>query len=68
MLGKSSVTIAKDRLKSLVISDRVMCAPDAYDNICRELFTTLSKYMELTEEDFHVDINRSQVVITFSGE
>lgn len=68
MLGKASVSIAKDRLKSLVISDRVKCTPDAYDKICRELYLALSKYMELTEEDFYVDINRTQVVITFAGE
>ena len=52
MLRKSSVSIAKNRLKALVTSDRVFCTPDAYDNICRELYESLSKYMELTEEDF----------------
>lgn len=68
MLRKSSVSIARDRVKALVISDRVHCAPDAYDNICRELFISLSKYMELTEDDFQVNINRTQVIITFAGE
>ncbi|MDE6937371.1 MAG: cell division topological specificity factor MinE, partial [Lachnospiraceae bacterium] len=38
MLRKSSVSIAKDRVKALVVSDRVHCTPDVYDNICRELF------------------------------
>ena len=68
MLRKSSVSIAKNRLKALVTSDRVFCTPDACDNICRELYESLSKYMELTEEDFQVEINRTQVVITFAGE
>ena len=68
MLRKSSVSIANNRLKALVTSDRVFCTPDAYDNICRELYESLSKYMELTEEDFQVEINRTQVVITFAGE
>ena len=68
MLRKSSVSIARDRVKALVISDRVHCTPDAYNNICRELFISLSKYMELTEDDFQVNINRTQVVITFAGE
>ena len=49
MLKKSSVVIAKDRLKALVVSDRVSCIPGAYENICRELYESLSKYMELTE-------------------
>ena len=43
MLRKSSVSIAKDRVKALVVSDRVHCTPDVYDNICRELFGSLSK-------------------------
>lgn len=68
MLRRSSVSIARDRVRALVISDRVHCAPDAYDNICRELYQALSKYMELTEDDFQIDINRTQVVITFAGE
>lgn len=68
MLRKSSVSIAKDRIRALIISDRVHCAPDAYENICRELYGSLSKYMELTEDYFRVDINRTQVIITFAGE
>lgn len=68
MLRKSSVSIAKDRIKALIISDRVHCTPGAYENICRELYSSLSKYMELTEDDFRVDINRTQVIITFAGE
>ena len=68
MLRKSSVSIAKDRIRALIISDRVHCAPDAYDNICRELYSSLSKSMELTEDYFRVDINRTQVIITFAGE
>ena len=68
MLRKSSVSIAKDRIKALIILDRVHCTPDAYENICRELYSSLSKYMELTEDDFRVDIHRTQVIITFAGE
>lgn len=68
MLRRSSVSIAKNRLRALVTSDRVNCAPEAYEAICRELYETLSKYMELTEDDFQVEINRTQVVITFLGE
>ena len=55
MLKKSSVAVAKTRLKMLVTSDRVCCAPDDYDNICRELYQALSKYLEITEDDFKDD-------------
>lgn len=68
MLKKSSVSIAKDRLKVLVTSDRVQCQPDAYDNICRELYSVLSKYMEFTEDNFSVEIKREHILIHFSGE
>lgn len=68
MLNRSSVLVAKNRLKSLVISDRVQCAPDSYDNICRELYEVLSKYMEITEEDLHIEISRTHILISFSGE
>lgn len=68
MLRKSSVSIAKERLKFLVTSDRVHCLPDAYDNICRELYKTLSKYMKLTEDNFDVEITRTHILIHISGE
>ena len=56
MLKNSSVSIAKNRLRTLVISDRVQCTPSAYE------------HMELTEDDFQVEINRSQIVIKIAGE
>lgn len=68
MMKRSSVSIAKNRLKTLVLSDRVHCIPSAYDKIQRELYEALSKYMELTEDDFHMEINRTQVIITFAGD
>lgn len=68
MFRKSSVSIAKERLKFLVTSDRVHCLPDAYDNICRELYKTLSKYMKITEDNFDVEITRTHILIHISGE
>ena len=68
MLKSSSVSIAKNRLRALVVSDRVKCTPSVYDHICRDLYQTLSKYVELTEDDFQVEINRSQIVIRIAGE
>ena len=68
MLKNSSVSIAKNRLRTLVISDRVQCTPSAYEHICKDLYEILSKHMELTEDDFQVEINRSQIVIKIAGE
>ncbi len=68
MLKKSSVAVAKSRLKTLVTSDRVKCAPGDYDNLCRELYSALSKYLEISEDDFKVDIYRTYLLITFAGD
>lgn len=68
MLKKSSVAVAKSRLKTLVTSDRVKCAPGDYDSLCRELYSTLSRYIEISEEDFKVEICRTYLFITFAGE
>lgn len=68
MLKKSSVSIAKNRLKLLVTSDRVQCMPESYENIRRELYGVLSKYMELTEDNFQVEIGRTNILIHFTGE
>lgn len=68
MLKKSSVAVAKNRLKMLVVSDRVSCAPDEYDKISRDLYQTLSKYLELTEDNFKIEIHRTHILISFAGE
>ncbi len=68
MQRKSSVNIARDRIRALVTSDRVNCTPEAYDKICREMYEVLSKYIELTEDYFRVQITRTHLLIDFSGE
>ena len=68
MNRKSSVNIAKDRVKALVTSDRVNCTPECYEKICRELYELLSKYIDFTEDDFHVEITRTHLFINFLGE
>ena len=68
MQRKSSVSIARNRIRALVTSDRVNCAPESYEKICRELYEVLSKYIEFTEDDFHVQISRTHLLIEFSGE
>lgn len=65
---RPSVLIAKDRLKALLVSDRVNCTPDAFDKIQHELYKTLSKYVEITPEEFDVQITRSTIYIKLTGE
>jgi len=68
MLKRSSVSIAKYRLKNLLTSDRVLCLPDSHDNISREIYNVLSKYIDVTEEKFHVKFERTRLIIYFTGE
>ena len=67
-MKRSCVLIARNRMRAVVTTPRVICDPAAYEEICRELYGALSKYMELTEDNFQVEINRTQVIITFLGE
>lgn len=63
-----SVKIAKERLKMLLISDRVECKPDTYELMCNELFRTVSKYMKIDKEFFNVEITHSKILIHLIGE
>lgn len=63
-----SVSVAKDRLKLLVSSDRISCTPDIWENLNRELYRTVSKYMEITKEDFDIQITRTYIYIKLTGE
>ena len=51
---KTSGSIAKDRLKILLISDRINCSPQTLKLIKQDLIHSISKYMSIDEE--HVEI------------
>ena len=68
MIKKSSVCIAKNRLKQLLTSDRVLCMPESYDKINKEIYNVLSKYIDITEDKFHIEIERTRLIIYFTGE
>jgi len=63
-----SVSVAKDRLKTLLVSDRVNCTPDTFEKIQAELFKTVSKYIEIIPEEFDVKMTRSYIYIKLMGE
>ena len=68
MVKKSSVFIAKNRLKQLVSSDRMLCIPDSYETLSSELYKILSKYIDISEDSFRMEIKRTHILIHFSGE
>ena len=51
---KTSGSIAKDRLKIVLISDRINCSPQTLNLIKQDLIHSISKYMSIDEE--HVEI------------
>ena len=57
----SSVRIAKERLKSLLVSDRVQCQPDTYELLCGELYHTIGKYMKITKKDKTLSFKRCEI-------
>lgn len=64
----SSVIVAKDRLKVILVSDRVNCTPDSYDKIKLELYRTISKYLDVVQDEFDVQISRTDIHIKLTGE
>ena len=64
----TSVSIAKERIKTLLVSDRVNCTPDTFEKIQSELYKTISKYIEVIPEEFEVVMNQSSIYIKLMGE
>lgn len=67
-MSVSSVSVAKERLKSLLVSDRINCTPDTFEKIHAELYKTISKYIEIIPEEFDVQMTRSYIHIRLMGE
>ena len=67
-MKNSSVSIAKNRLKNLLVSDRVNCTPDSFEKIRLELMKTISKYIEINPAEFDVHVTRSHIYIKLTGE
>lgn len=55
---KSSGNIAKDRLKILLISDRVNCSPEIMNMIKNDIAGVISRYMKIDEESMEIQITK----------
>ena len=53
---KSSREIAKDRLKILLISDRVNCSPEMMEMIKTDIAKVISKYMKIDAQSMEMQI------------
>ncbi len=54
---KSSCQIAKDRLKILLISDRVNCSPEMMELIKTDIAKVISKYMKIDADNMEIQIS-----------
>ncbi|MFI3176930.1 MAG: cell division topological specificity factor MinE [Eubacteriales bacterium] len=56
---KTSKEIAKDRLKILLISDRVNCSPEMLEMIKNDISKVLSKYMKIDAQKMEIQISKT---------
>ena len=56
---KTSSQIAKDRLKILLISDRVNCSPEMMNLIKNDIAKVISKYMQIDTETMDIQISKT---------
>lgn len=54
---KSPGEVAKDRLKILLISDRVNCSPEMMELIKNDIAKVISKYMKIDAANMEILIN-----------
>lgn len=58
---KSSKEIAKDRLKILLISDRVNCSTEMMEMIKADIAKVISKYMKIDAKSMEVQISKTGI-------
>lgn len=56
---KSSRQVAKDRLKILLISDRVNCSPEMMELIKNDIAHVISKYMKIDTDSMDIQITKT---------
>jgi len=56
---KKSCDVAKDRLKILLISDRVNCSPEMMEFIKADIVKVISKYMKIDTDNMDIQISKS---------
>ncbi len=57
---KSSGTVAKDRLKFLLVSDRANCSPEIMEKIKNDIIEVIKKYMEIDCEGLDIQITQTE--------
>lgn len=57
--GKKSCGVAKDRLRQLVLTDRMGCSPEILDMMRRDMAASMSRYMDVDKDRIEFSIRRN---------
>ena len=55
----NSGTVAKDRLKLVLVSDRAGCSPEMLEMIKKDIAEVISKYMKIDTINMEIQISKS---------
>lgn len=58
---KRSKDIAKDRLKILLISDRINCSPEMMELIKKDIAKVLSKYIQIDPGKMEIEVSKRKI-------
>ena len=58
-----SVEIAKERVRSLVVADRMKCTPAIVEKMSNDIYIAISKYIDIKPEQLDIEISRSDIHI-----
>ena len=56
----SSKNVAKDRLKLVLVHDRVNCSSQVLEMLKTDIIKVISNYMEIDEEELDIQITQTQ--------
>ena len=59
---KTSGDIAKDRLKVLLISDRINCSPHTLNLMKQDIIHCISKYMSIDEDNMEIVLKKNDIM------
>ena len=63
----SSKDIAKERLRLVLVHDRVNVSPNLLEALKEDLIEVISKYMEIEETGFEVNLDKSDNQVALSA-
>ena len=56
----NSGSVAKDRLKLVLVSDRAGCSPEIMEALKNDIIKVISKYMEIDTENLNIQITQTE--------